>query len=353
MSISEVGREAGSESVRISTDGSWTLSLEFPASGGSWAQTDKASGQSSGIVRLTYGENSTGRDRTVKLVARCGERSSVWHFTQSSKSRQSPLPGGYREDPVGNWLEMPAVSSADGLYFFCHRHNDRGRETRDWSFYWDTKNLVAHWVAYPLNKGLVGSGSRTNAWGIRDPHLPANLQPDVSRPFRGYSRGHQLPSADRYKKGENERTFYGTNMTPQKSELNERAWAELESRVRSWAGRFDTLYVVTGCTVDNKRGTTRDASGKSVAVPGGYFKALLGFSRNTSASTLTAVTGGYTGIAFYFNHGSASDVMSHAMTIDELEAKLGMDFFVNLPSRIGEARSDRVESSNDDFWTKN
>ena len=39
-----------------------------------------------------------------------------------------------------------------------------------------------------------------------------------------------------------------------------------------------------------------------------------------------------------------------AMTIDELEAKVGVDFFVNLPAAIGENLAAKVEATKDNFW---
>ena len=42
--------------------------------------------------------------------------------------------------------------------------------------------------------------------------------------------------------------------------------------------------------------------------------------------------------------------MSQAMTIDELERKLGYHFFVNLPALIGAEKADKVESTRDSWW---
>ena len=93
--------------------------------------------------------------------------------------------------------------------------------------------------------------------------------------------------------------------------------------------------------------------GKAVKVPTAYFKALLGYKKNGTIS-ITASTGGYTGIAFYYPHEAYSGSwQSKAMSIDELEAKVGEDFFVNLPLKIGADRAAKVESyfsSSDTLW---
>ena len=83
-------------------------------------------------------------------------------------------------------------------------------------------------------------------------------------------------------------------------------------------------------------------------MPEGYFKALLGYKKGGSISN---ATGGYIGIAFYFEHRSYSnDIMDQSMSIDELENKLGYDFFVNLPEKIGDEWAAKVESKVDDWW---
>ena len=190
---------------------------------------------------------------------------------------------------------------------------------------------------------------RFNAWGL-DPKVPSKYQSVIYSAYKGgYERGHQLPSADRY--GANVSTFYGTNMTPQKGELNENAWASLEGMVRNWSYQFDTLYVVTGADINGSRDYATDNDGKKIAVPVGYFKALLGYKKSGTLG-ITGTTGGYTAIGFYFKHQYYSDdeIMGQAMTIDALEQKTGFDFFVNLPAQIGDKLSDKVESTKDSWW---
>ena len=41
---------------------------------------------------------------------------------------------------------------------------------------------------------------------------------------------------------------------------------------------------------------------------------------------------------------------SQAMSIDALEQKLGLDFFVNLPAKIGEDAAKKIEASEDKSW---
>ena len=347
----------GTQNLKVQAVGEWTLSLVFEEDEEPWADLDTKSGTGSkSNIFITYEPNYSEISRTVTIVLENGANSASCNLNQkpstSGGGGNQVTPEKIVGEPVPLWLELPAISDKS-LYFLTHEQTIVSTTIRSWSYLWDTDALVAHWVAYPLNKWTIGSGSRTNAWGL-DPKVPKDLQPVLYRGFTGgYQRGHQLPSADMLYPEANMTTFYGTNMTPQLGSLNENGWASLEGKVRVWAGKFDTLYVCTGCTVKGSTKVAYDNEGKAVKVPTAYFKALLGYKKNGTVS-ITASTGGYTGIAFYYTHEAYSGSwQSKAMSIDELEAKVGEDFFVNLPSKIGADRAAKVESyfsSSDTLW---
>ena len=331
--------------VEVSAPGDWTLSIDFMGQN-PWATLTSASGtgENNGVV-LSYEENDSEAQRALTLILQGKSSSTSCVFVQlTNVVNVEVVP-----DPVGKWLELPKTDN-EALLFFTHYQTIRSEKMRSYSYYWDVENLVAHWVAYPLNQELAGSGSRTDAWGL-DPKLPRNMQPVLFKGFRGgYDRGHQLPSADRLNRAANVQTFYGTNMTPQLGSLNQNGWAALEGAVRDWSREFDTLYVVTGCLVGDAvdKKVAYDNDSKAVAVPDAYFKALLGYKKDMSIASATA---GYTAIGFYYPHAGYSDgYMAKSMTIDELERKTGMDFFVNLPAKIGQSWADRIESTKDSWW---
>ena len=253
---------------------------------------------------------------------------------------------------VTGWLELPAMSPEAGLEFLSHDRIHDGKAMRDWSCLYDSVSRVSHWVAYPLNEGLIGEGKRTDAWGL-DPKVSVERQPVLYRGFkssdpeRRYDRGHQLPSADRLDRSSNVRTFYFTNMTPQLSQLNQKGWAQLEDLVRDRAMTVDTLYVVTGCTVDGAPEYAFDNEGRKVRVPSAYYKALLSYK-------VTHEGPEYKACGFWVEHAPFSgNLMEKAVTIDELELKTGMDFFVNLKGRIGLKAAEAVEATIDEWYYDN
>ena len=349
---------AGTQFLVVSAKDEWTLTLDFGQDVEPWANVSADAGRpGTRKVVMAWEANDGEESRTCTITLAVGADKKSLAFTQGGKSSVNPRPvEGLNPDPVPAWLELPATNDPD-LYFFTHDMQHGGTTKRNYSFYLDPQACLAIWVAYPLNNSLAGSGSRSNAWAL-DPKVPRKYQSVLSSGFSRSAinhdkvdRGHQLPSADRLTPGANEMTFYGTNMTPQKSELNQNAWATLEGKVRTWANQFDTLYVVTGCDIRGAYDYAYDNDGKDIPVPVGYFKALLGFKKGGTVGN-TAKQGGYTAIGFYFDHHAYSDseIMGQSMTIDELEEMMDIDFFPNLEAKLGADLYNKVESTGDSWW---
>ena len=342
----------GEHFLSVTASGDWNISVSSEESDASWVTVKPESGNGSkSNVILSWSANVAEQERTAVLTLKTSGSSATLTLTQAGKSETpEPTPGpnpnpnpnpGPSEIKAG-WLELPAMPEDSKFGFFSHDMKLGDKRIRNYSFAWDYTNLVAPWVAYPLSTWTIGSGKRTDAWGL-DPSLPEKYQPVLYRGFGGgYDRGHQLPSADRLNYAANVTTFYGTNMTPQRSELNQHSWANLESKVRSWASRADTCYVVTGCITKGSTKTARDNEGKRVTVPTHYYKAVLRYSKNS-----TFGHSGYIACAILLEHkgyGENNNFKPYAMSIDELEKKIGIDLFANLPAAIGEDAAAKVEA---------
>lgn len=362
-----VAAAGGSQFVSVTASGQWKLTVESnPA--GDWAKFSSESGSGDADVVLTVEPNEAAGSRTARITLIAGS----WHkeitLTQKGSAGGNEGEGGNGGNSGstsgGNlkqtgWLELPALTTPQGSStydFFYHDMTVNSKKVRNYSFSWDYDNLVAPWVAYPLNKGLIGSGSRTNEWAL-DPLLPEAKQPVLYKGFSGgYDRGHQIPSADRLTRNANVQTFYGTNMTPQLgSGFNQGIWANLENLVRSWIDIADTLYVVTGCVTEGSTKYATDNYGKKVTVPIAYYKAVL---RHSPGNTVGRK--GYIACAMWLDHKNYSSKVidsSYSMSIDELEEKLGIDFFANLPAVIGEEDAAAVEAEDPKtqktWWPKN
>lgn len=354
---SSVGSGKGQQFVNVKCSGDWTLALTSDQGEVDWARLSVTSGtgNKSNVV-LSYDVNATESDRTLKVVLDNGSKWIDCSMTQLAAG-QHPVddPDEGQDSGQNNvdlaktgWLELPALDNPN-LGYYAHHFEMNGKTYRNYSFGWSQKDRVALWVAYPLCKLYTnGSAGRTNAWAL-DPLLGE----DSAAPFAGYAgdyaRGHQLPSADRQCcKEANEQTFYGTNMTPQLNAHNERIWSDLESKVRGYANSSDTTYVVTGVMVSSSSEIQKDSYGNNVTVPDSYFKAILKYSPSSTLGTWNAA-------AFYLEHRAYSGSISkeHSMSIDELEEMTGIDFFVNLPAKIGEDQAAKLEAAdpaNSSVW---
>lgn len=342
--------------VRVKCVGSWTLSLEYEDEGEDWASLDVTSGAGNkNSIRLSLSANSSEARRSVKVVLNSGEVTADCVVTQKAPDEEAEgggTPGGSggsgSSDGVSGgsslaktgWMELPNMDDP-ALGYYSHSFKMGGKTYRNYTFGWSQKDLVAIWVAYPLCRLYTnGNVGRTDAWAY-DPLLGT----DSAAPFGGYgeelARGHQVPSADRQCCYEaNAQTFYGTNMTPQLNAHNEMIWADLEAKVRGYANTSDTTYVVTGVILDDSTRITYDSDRKPITVPSAYFKAVLKYSVSSTQGTWNAA-------AFYLEHRaySGSVTRSHSMSIDRLEDMTGIDFFVNLPAKVGKEQADKIEAA--------
>lgn len=352
--------EAGgySQFIYVKASSSWRITITSVDGGEpvDWIIADPSSGSGDMDVTLNVEENKSEKERSAVITVEnsAGKASkTISQKAKGSEVKPDPTPSGGNLSPKTGWMELPAIP--EGMDAFTHSMTVGSVSTRNYSFLWDYSNLVAPWVAYPLCKWNIGNNiKRTNAWGL-DPLLPEGKQPVLFRGFSEgnngwYARGHQIPSADRLTSYEsNSMTFYGTNMTPQIQDgFNGDIWATLEGKVRSWANSSDTLYVVTGCVIDYPEGQTvkyaLDNYGKKVSVPTAYYKVVLRYMKNS-----TVGYSGYSACAVWLDHKvySTKNIDSkYSMSVKDLEKKVGMDFFVNLPAVVGEEMAAKIESEN-------
>ncbi len=355
-----VSAKASQIFVSVKCNSSWTVALtdDTDGSAADWARINADSGSGDRNLILSVDANTDeSQSRKVRVTVSSGSISKYVAVEQSAAgvhedNEPDPDPEPAPEPEVDlsktGWMELPAMDNPE-LGYYSHSFKMNGRTYRNYSFGWSQKDRVALWVAYPLNKMYTAKNvSRTDEWAY-DPLLGT----DSSAPFsyygrksptdRGedpYARGHQLPSADRLCNREaNVQTFYGTNMTPQLFDHNGGIWSDLENKVRNLAEKSDTTYIVTGCLVEGGE-TVYDSDGKPMTVPTGYFKALLRYSKS---STL----GQWNAAAFYLEHRAYSESLGnqHSMSIDELEEITGLDFFANLPAKIGETQAAAIEAA--------
>lgn len=279
------GDETASLRVIISVSGSGPLGYTATVDGGDWLSLSALDFTAAGrrrqgsvdsgenLLFLYYKANTSRQSRTATFTIAFDDGSAPYAF---ELTQLAPNVTDSPYDTPKQWPELPADKEDPNYVYAAHYAKMNLKTARNYSLCFDKRLRVAHWVAYPLHAAYIGSGDRTNAWAA-DPKIPQQYQAALwLGSYNGpYDRGHQLPSADRTSVAEmNKQTFYASNMTPQRSQLNQKMWAALESKVRSYICS-DTLYVVTGCCFDSGYASTSDKAGNDCPIPTSYFKVLL------------------------------------------------------------------------------
>lgn len=234
----------------------------------------------------------------------------------------SPEEPGLVSSEFGDLLEIPALT--DGGRLVCH-------EAYVTSYNPETR--IANWVAYELTAEETEGARRREGMEFRmDPDLKGvrqAMREDYSG--SGWTKGHLMPAADAaFDSDAMAETFYLTNICPQNETLNAGDWQYLEKKVRNWANRYGSVWVVTGPIVGNNQyGTIGD---REVVVPDAFYKALLIRKKN----------GSYSAVAFVMDNDDGRYYLKDCyLNINDLEALTGLDFFPGLDDKIEE----KVESN--------
>ena len=141
----------------------------------------------------------------------------------------------------------------------------------------------------------------------------------------GYSRGHMCPSGDnKWSQRAQEESFLMTNICPQNGKLNGGDWNDLEVLCRTWAKRYERVYIVCGPVLrgDSHKTIGRQRS-RRITVPEAFYKVVLRTGKNPAA------------IGFiYDNNGSSQPMHQAVRSVDEIEQITGLDFFSSLPDDV-------------------
>lgn len=259
-----------------------------------------------------------------------------------------------------SWGEQPEYRPDDAYIYktyyatFVSNQFFPGGKLRNYSVCYDVDRHISHWVAYPIFKKVYETPvlRRVNDFNY-DPNDQLPVIPTRDQQYIGtggngrgygawgYDRGHMLPQASRYNNYEpNRMTYYGTNMMPQNSTLNQNIWASLEGKVRGWGGlqTYDTLYVVTGAAFKSTK--TIDNANGPIAVPSHCWKVLLRQRGNQNRQISQFKADELKAIGFVFTNddaGAATSIESAVRSVKEIEELTGFKFFRNLDPAVADA----------------
>ena len=315
-------------------------------------QVSSAGGNVGDPAYLYLDKNNSDDDRTARIdVTYTNGYSTSLTLTQRA--------AGFI-DYGRSWGEQPEYRPDDAYIYktyyatFVSNQFFPGGKLRNYSVCYDVDRHISHWVAYPIFKKVYETPvlRRVNDFNY-DPNDQLPVIPTRDQQYivtggngrgygaRGYDRGHMLPQASRYNNYEpNRMTYYGTNMMPQNSTLNQNIWASLEGKVRGWGGlqTYDTLYVVTGAAFKSTK--TIDNANGPIAVPSHCWKVLLRQRGNQNRQISQFKADELKAIGFVFTNddaGAATSIESAVRSVKEIEELTGFKFFRNLDPAVADA----------------
>jgi len=339
MNFNKTG--AGTVSIQhavFGTDGSSTWQLWTSTNSGStWTQVGSTvTTSSTSLQTATFTVNNSNAIRfEIRKVSGGANRINIDNVQVGDFSSPTPTP----TPPITS--EHLTMGNPSNAVTSITEPNNYLMEKPQYSMSYSRDNGGPNWVSWHLDSSWLGSTPRQDDFRA-DTTLPAGWYQVQATDFSGsgFDRGHMCPSADRtITVAANSATFLMTNMIPQLPANNQGVWANLESYSRSLVSQGNELYIISG-----GQGLQFFIANGHVAVPAQTWKVIIvlpngsnDVSRVTTATRTIAVV--------IPNSGTInSDWRTYRVSVDQVEAITGFDFFSNVSSGIQAVIEGRVDN---------
>ena len=331
---------AGTVSIQHAVFGSdgpstWQLWLSTN-SGSTWSQVGSTiSTSSTSLQTANFTVNNGNAIRfEIRKVSGGANRINVDNIQISDFSSPTPTPTPTPSEHLTMGNPSNAVTNVA-------QPNNYLMEKLQYSLSYSRDNGGPNWVSWHLDSSWLGTTPRQDDFRA-DTTLPTGWYRVQATDYSGsgFDRGHMCPSADRtITVAANSATFLMTNMIPQLPANNQGVWANLENYSRSLVSQGNELYIISG-----GHGLQFFIANGHVAVPAQTWKVIIvlpvgsnDVSRvSTSTRTIAVVVP---------NSGSInSDWRTYRVSVDQVEAITGFDFFSNVPSGTQAVIEGRVDN---------
>jgi len=247
-------------------------------------------------------------------MACSGKMKSYINWDAIEQDAKSLLPESYTSTPAPEGLEIPKSTSGKQGQIIVRT---------GYTLAYDAQTKTPQWVAWELTRAETeGNEPRTNIF-MPDPKFKGEQVEHGDYIRSGYDRGHMAPAGDmRWSKNAMQESFYMSNICPQNPQLNGGLWNDLENKCRSWARKYNKVYIACGPVYQGKG---KGYIGKHrVKVPDAFFKVIL---INDARKTIA--------MGFFFENETCTRPLKKYLTsVDQIEQLTGMDFFSALPDDL-------------------
>ena len=338
MNFNKTG--AGTVSIQhgvFGTDGPSTWQLWTSTNNGStWIQVGATvTTSSTSLQTASFTVNNSNAIRfEIRKVSGGANRINVDNIQVGDFSSPTPTP----TPTLSVHLTMGNPSNA---ITNVNQPNNYLMDKPQYSLSYSRDNGGPNWVSWHLDSSWLGSAPRQDDFRA-DTTLPAGWYRVQATDYSGsgFDRGHMCPSADRtVTVTANSSTFLMTNMIPQLPGNNRGVWANLESYSRSLVSQGNELYIISG-----GHGLQHFIANGQVAVPAQTWKVIIVLP--VGSNDVSRVTTSTRTIAVVIpNSGSiGSDWRAYRVSVDQVEAITGFDFFSNVSSGIQAVIEGRVDN---------
>lgn len=338
MNFNKTG--AGTVSVQhavFSTDGPSTWQLWSSTNNGStWTQVGPTVTTSSTTLQTaTFTVNNANAIRfEIRKVSGGANRINLDNVLIGDFSSPTPTPTPTSSEHLTMGNPSNAVTNV-------LQPNNYLMEKPQYSMSYSRDNGGPNWVSWHLDTSWLGSAPRQDDFRA-DTTLPTGWYRVQATDYSGsgFDRGHMCPSADRtVTVTANSATFLMTNMIPQLPANNQGVWANLESYSRTLVSQGNELYIISG-----GHGLQFFIANGHVAVPAQTWKVIIVLP--VGSNDVSRVTTSTRTIAVVMpNSGSiGSDWRAYRVSVDQVEAITGFDFFSNVSSGIQAVIEGRVDN---------
>ncbi|MEK6374951.1 MAG: DNA/RNA non-specific endonuclease [Acidobacteriota bacterium] len=216
-----------------------------------------------------------------------------------------------------------------------------------------------NWVSWHLETAWYGTLARVDTFRP-DPAVPPDWYRVQAFDFfaSGFDRGHMTPNADRDNENRipvNQETYLMSNMVPQAPDNNQGPWANMENALRGLTDAGNELYIVSGPWgvggTGSNGGVSTTLAGGHVTVPAQTWKVVLVLPKasgddvaraTASTRTIAVIMPNTQGI----RTTNSNDWQGYLVSVDQVEALTGYDFFANVSDSVENAVEAGVNGNN-------